>query len=83
MTRRFTNTVIICGGQLSNLQQRDPCPNTLHDWPLPEGYVDCHEVAMARIRHRWNNRKCPDCGIYGWIPGRRHESTNAVKVEAS
>ena len=47
---------------------RDECPNSLHDHPLPDGYNDAHRVAAKRLRQRWSNTRCPDCGLYGWVP---------------
>lgn len=61
--------VILCGGDLTP-GPRDPCPNTLHDWPLPAGYVDAHEAAASRLYRGWKSRRCPDCGFYGWAPSR-------------
>lgn len=58
----------ICGGDLRS-GPRDACPNVLHDFPLPEGYVDEGEAAGLRIRNRWTCSECPDCGLYGWRPG--------------
>ena len=58
----------ICGGDLTS-GPRDDCPNVLHDFPLPAGYVDASEAAEKRLRHRWHNARCPDCGLYGWRPG--------------
>lgn len=73
----------ICGGDYTRLDPRSDCPNTLHDWPLPAGYGDASEVAAARLRARWSNRRCPDCGLYGWAPGgKRPPGTNPVQVEA-
>lgn len=49
---------------------RDTCPNELHDYPLPAGYGDASEAAERRIRRGWSNRRCPQCQLYGWQPGR-------------
>jgi hypothetical protein len=57
----------ICGGDESP-GPRDDCPNSVHDYPLPSGYNDAHEVAGRRLRRRWVNPRCPDCGLYGWRP---------------
>lgn len=59
---------------------RDACPNDLHDWPLPAGYVDASEVAQRRLNSGWSNRRCPDCGLYGWGPGRLRDTD--VRVAA-
>lgn len=78
--RRYA--IYLCGGDYNHLEPRGDCPNVLHDWPLPAGYVDASEVAEARIAARWSNRKCPDCGLYGWAPGRQTPSAHAVRVPA-
>lgn len=64
------HTIHACGGDYRALDRRDPCPNALHNWPLPIGYVDAAEMAASRLAHGWGNTKCPDCGLYGWTPGR-------------
>ena len=80
MARRVT-AIYICGGDYRLLQSREDCPNPLHDWPLPGGYSDSFEVANARLAARWSSKRCPDCGLYGWIPSlSRRESTNPVHV---
>lgn len=61
--------------------RKTECPNFLHDWPLPTGYVAASITAEARLSNGWNNAKCPDCSKYGWIPSnRRPRSTNPVHV---
>lgn len=57
--------VIVCEPDLTP-GPRDACPNRLHDHPLPSGYIAASEVAERRLRQRWRNRKCPECGLYGW-----------------
>jgi hypothetical protein len=75
-------TVFICGGNYAHLEPRGDCPNSLHDWPLPNGYVDGCEMADARLRYRWKNVKCPDCSLYGWLPGEfRGLAKESKKVE--
>jgi hypothetical protein len=49
---------------------RDACPNMLHDYPLPAGYGDAAEAASRRIQRGWLNKRCPQCKLYGWQPGR-------------
>lgn len=44
------------------------CPNALHAWPLPNGYIQAHTEAEERLANGWANTKCPDCGLYGWTP---------------
>lgn len=62
--------VRICGGDFAALQERGSCGNSLHNWPLPRGYVDASEMAASRLSIGWSNTRCPECGIYGWAPGR-------------
>ena len=64
----MSNRIYLCGGDFRP-GKRDACPNTLHDYPLPDGYVDAGEVAGRRLRKRWHSPRCPDCGLYGWRPG--------------
>lgn len=73
--------IFICGGDYQHLENRSTCPNAVHDWPLPAGYSDASEVAGARLRNRWTNKRCPTCGLYGWIPSSsRSEATNPIQV---
>lgn len=71
MVRRMrpATAVYLCGGDESPGPRATECPNGLHDWPLPSGYVDAGMVAARRLRRRWANVQCPDCGLYGWRPG--------------
>lgn len=62
-------TTIICEPDYTP-GTRDECPNSLHDHPLPDGYIAASDVAAARLRKRWANVRCPDCGLYGWRPGQ-------------
>ena len=62
-------SVYICGGNLQS-GTRDTCPDPLHDFPLPDGYVDAGEAAARRLRKRWSQQKCGQCGLYGWLPGQ-------------
>ena len=48
---------------------RDNCPNEVHDYPLPAGFINAAEAADNRLRNGWDNVPCPDCGLYGWRPG--------------
>lgn len=63
-------SVFLCGGDYRP-GPRDACPNRVHDYPLPAGYVDAATVADSRIARGWHNVRCPDCDLYGWRPGRR------------
>lgn len=69
MSAKTFPAVYLCGGDTSP-GRRDECPNPLHDWPLPSGYVDAAQVAASRLAHGWANTRCPDCGLYGWVQGR-------------
>lgn len=64
-----TYAIYICGGDFRP-GPRDACPDPVHDWPEPAGYVDSFEVANSRLSRRWSNVRCPQCGLYGWRPGR-------------
>jgi hypothetical protein len=66
----MTGAVYLCGGDPTP-GPRDDCPHTLHDHPLPRGYIDAAETASWRLRHGWANTECPACGLYGWRPGER------------
>jgi hypothetical protein len=56
------------------------CPDILHDWPLPSGYIAASDTADARLRAGWRNKKCPQCERYGWEPGRHVAGTRPVHV---
>lgn len=49
---------------------RDVCPQKVHDWPLPNGYVAAQDEATRRLRKGWRNLKCKHCGRFGWAPGK-------------
>ena len=59
----------VCGGDFRPSRRSD-CPDSLHDWPLPAGYMDAAETADRRIRNGWKNQRCPQCGLFGWREGR-------------
>lgn len=66
------NATYICGGRTGTGPKREAdCPSPLHDWPEPTGYVDATVEADWRLRNGWSNKRCPDCGRYGWQPGKR------------
>lgn len=65
---------------MSEPPRNSDCPNPLHDWPLPTGYIAASDVAGARLRARWSNRECPECGLYGWAPGNRVAGTRPIHV---
>lgn len=75
----MAGAVYICGGNLAP-GPRDECPDEVHDWPLPFGYVEASEVAAARLRRGWANVRCPRCGLYGWMPGRIDERADVRKA---
>ena len=66
--------IILCGS--SRPGPRDPCPDPVHDWPEPGGYVSASEVAGARLRRGWHNVPCGQCDLYGWRPGRIDPTTD-------
>jgi len=72
----MSKPVFICGGDVSPGPRDSDCPNALHDWPLPSGYVDAAQVAASRLSRRWSNRRCARCGLYGWAPGRINPVTD-------
>ncbi|WP_155289246.1 hypothetical protein [Rhodococcoides fascians] len=77
------NAVHICGGD-TRPGSRDKCRNTLHDWPLPSGYVDASEMAMSRLAQGWANIQCDECNIYGWRQGQmRGLAAESVRVSAA
>lgn len=74
--------VYICGGDFRPGPRGD-CPNVLHDYPLPAGYVDASEVAARRLRKRWTQRRCRECGLYGWQPGAPLGDESDTRVPAA
>lgn len=64
-----TDVIYLCGGDLRPGKRGD-CPDDLHDFPLPSGYTDAAEEAASRLARGWVQRRCPQCRLYGWIPGR-------------
>jgi hypothetical protein len=60
--------VFVCGGDERPGSRGTDCPDSLHDHPLPGGYVAAGDVAARRLRQGWCNVKCRRCGLYGWIP---------------
>jgi hypothetical protein len=65
----MTDPIYICGGDMTP-GPRDECITSLHDYPLPAGYVNAHETAGRRLAKGWHSVRCPKCRIYGWVPGR-------------
>lgn len=61
--------VIVCFESETPGPRDTDCPNPLHDHPLPSGYLNASRVAGRRLSKGWANRKCPQCGLYGWAPG--------------
>ena len=66
----MAGAVYICGGDMRP-GPRDECPDALHDWPLPAGYVDSSDVAARRLRNGWKSVRCTTCCMYGWREGRK------------
>jgi hypothetical protein len=64
--------IYVCGGDFTPGPRDSDCPSELHDYPLPAGYCDAFEEADSRISRGWSNRKCDQCGLHGWAPGRPH-----------
>lgn len=62
--------IYVCGGAYHLIEPRSGCPNSLHDWPLPLGYVDAGEMAASRLSQGWRNVRCRTCNVYGWVQGR-------------
>lgn len=58
----------ICGGDYGLLDRRDPCASTLHNWPLPAGYVDAAEMAASRLAHGWETRSALTVAYTGGHP---------------
>lgn len=77
MTRGYA--IYLCGGDMRPGPRGTDCPDSLHDHPLPSGYVDASMEAGSRIARGWVNRKCPRCGFYGWQPGRSRTKSEAAK----
>ena len=75
----MAGAVYLCGGDMRP-GPRDECPDPLHDWPLPDGYVDAAEVAGSRLGRGWRNVRCERCGLYGWRAGRLRDGD--VRVPA-
>jgi hypothetical protein len=62
--------IYLCGGDLRPGPRGTECPDPLHDYPLPAGYVDASEEAASRLGRGWGNPRCGRCGLHGWTPGR-------------
>lgn len=75
----MTTATYLCGGNLTPGPRMTRCANVLHDWPLASGYVDAHEVAMSRLYRKWANPRCPDCGLFGWRPGRIDPESDVLR----
>lgn len=69
----------LCGGDLRPGPRASECPDPLHDWPLPTGYGEANEVAHARLRRGWRNKRCSSCGLYGWVPGIVNAETDVQR----
>lgn len=80
MAKRYHT--IVCGLDYDRREPRSECTNRLHDWPLPAGYVNASEAAMARLRDGWGNPKCKWCNRYGWTPGNKIRDGRDKEVKA-
>lgn len=70
----------ICGGDMRPGPRETDCPDALHDFPLPTGYVDAAEGAFSRLSRGWGNPRCDRCGLHGWTPGRPRKDEEIVRV---
>jgi hypothetical protein len=73
----------ICGGDMRSGPRETDCPDPLHDFPLPSGYVDGSEEAASRLSRGWGSTRCRRCGLYGWTPGRPRKGEQLVRVRPS
>lgn len=73
--------MFICGGNYRP-GPRDECPHSLHDYPLPSGYIDAGDAAARRFRKGWTQKRCTDCQLYGWLPGRPTGDACDQRVQA-
>lgn len=83
MTDNAHRVTRLCVVDYGTLQDRGDCPHVLHDWPLPDGYVEADEVALSRVAQGWRQRQCPDCHLWGWPdPPKvmRGKAENPVRV---
>lgn len=75
MPPKRTSAIYLCGGDYRP-GPRSTCPDPVHDYPEPAGYIDACEVAAARLRRGWRDVACPRCSLYGWVPGRIDPKTD-------
>lgn len=75
--------IFLCGGDTRPGPRETDCPNRLHDYPLPSGYVDASFEATRCLNNRWSNRRCPTCHLYGWEPGESVTPTRPAPVETT
>lgn len=71
--------IFLCGGDMRP-GPRDDCPDPLHDFPLPSGYVEASEEAGSRLNRGWSNTRCDRCGSYGWAPGQPRKGEQLVRA---
>lgn len=72
--------VYLCGGDMRPGPRETDCPDALHDFPLPSGYVDASAEADSRLSRGWGNPRCRCCGLYGWTLGRPRKGEQLVRV---
>lgn len=74
------NAVYICETTTEPGERGTDCPESLHNWPLPDEYLSAHEEASWRLRNGWSQgRRCGRCGFLGWRNvGKLREGQNAL-----
>lgn len=62
--------------------EQGDCDSPLHDHPLPSGYTEADDEARRRLRRKWQNPRCRDCGLYGWVAPSPEEVPPAQPILA-
>jgi hypothetical protein len=79
----MTYRIYLCGGDMRPGPRETDCPDLLHDFPLPSGYIEASEEAGSRLSRGWSNTRCGRCGRYGWAPGHPRKGEQLVRVRPS